>query len=90
MNVYGRISGSLTSAARLSGSLASAARLAGGLTIPAEKPAVIYDGPTEFTPTQATQMIATAGLKVLEDFIINPIPQNYGLITWDGSTLTVS
>lgn len=90
MNVYGRISGTLTSAATLSGSLASAARLAGGLTIPAERPAVIYDGPTEFTPAQEAQTIEIAGMWAATDITINPIPSNYGLITWNGSNLMVS
>ncbi|WP_405345581.1 hypothetical protein [Ruminococcus sp.] len=90
MNVYGRISGSLTSAATLSGSLASAARLTGGLTIPAERPAVIYDGPTEFTPAQEAQTIEIAGMWAAADITINPIPSNYGLITWNGATLLVS
>lgn len=90
MNVYGRISGTLTSAATLSGSLASAARLTGGLTIPAERPAVIYDGPTEFTPAQEAQTIEIAGMWAPDDIIINPIPSNYGLITWNGATLLVS
>lgn len=50
----------------------------------------VYDGAYEWTPTQSTQTIEIANKKALEDIIINPIPQNYGLITWNGSTLTVS
>lgn len=49
-----------------------------------------YSGQTVITPTQNEQVLATAGLVVAENIIINPIPSNYGLITWDGSTLTVS
>lgn len=49
-----------------------------------------YDGPVEVTPTQETQTLATQGLFVDENIVINPIPSNYGLITWDGSVLTVS
>lgn len=49
-----------------------------------------YAGQTVVTPTQSEQVLATAGLVVAENIIINPIPSNYGLITWDGSTLTVS
>lgn len=49
-----------------------------------------YDGPTEITPTQETQTLATAEKTVLENIVINPIPSNYGLITWNGSVLTVS
>ena len=49
-----------------------------------------YEGPYEFTPTQEIQTAQTADKVLLEDIIIHPIPQNYGLITWNGLTLTVS
>lgn len=49
-----------------------------------------YDGPTEVTPTQETQVLYTANKAVLSNITVNPIPSNYGLITWNGSTLTVS
>ena len=51
---------------------------------------IIYDGAYEWTPTQSTQTIEIANKKALDNIKINPIPQNYGLITWNGSTLTVS
>lgn len=50
----------------------------------------IYTGETVVTPTQETQTLRTAQLLMPVDIVINPIPQNYGLITWNGSTLTVS
>lgn len=50
----------------------------------------VYDGPTEFTPSGSTQTIEIADKKALENIVINPIPSNYGLITWNGSELTVS
>ncbi len=49
-----------------------------------------YHGNYEFEPSPGYQRIETAGLTLAEDIIIDPIPSNYGLITWDGSTLTVS
>ena len=49
-----------------------------------------YDGPTTITPGPEAQTLATAELVVPADIIIEPIPSNYGLITWDGATLTVS
>ena len=49
-----------------------------------------YDGPTAITPGPEAQTLATAQLVVPVDIIIEPIPSNYGLITWDGATLTVS
>ena len=49
-----------------------------------------YTGEYEFTPTQDTQTVQTKGHVLTEDIVINPIPSNYGLITWNGSVLTVS
>ena len=49
-----------------------------------------YTGPVEVTPGSETIMLATVNKTVLENIKVNPIPSNYGLITWDGSVLTVS
>lgn len=49
-----------------------------------------YTGPTVVTPTQEVQTLATVGKVVLQNIQINPIPQNYGLITWNGQKITVS
>jgi hypothetical protein len=49
-----------------------------------------YEGPYEFTPTQETQTVPTADKVLLDNIIIHPIPQNYGLITYNGRTITVS
>ena len=49
-----------------------------------------YTGSYEFTPTQSTQTAPTANKTLTGNITINPIPSNYGLITWDGATLTVS
>lgn len=51
---------------------------------------VKYDGPYELTPGEEAQVLPTQGFTMAEDFVINPIPSNYGLITYDGSTITVS
>jgi hypothetical protein len=48
-----------------------------------------YAGDYEITPTDQTQLIDCGGLVSLRDFVIRPIPSNYGRITWDGSVLTV-
>lgn len=49
-----------------------------------------YTGPYEYTPTQEEQTIPIQGQMATRNITINPIPSNYGLITWDGKTLTVS
>ena len=49
-----------------------------------------YTGETVVTPSTLEQVLATAEKVVTRNIVINPIPSNYGLITWNGSTLTVS
>ena len=49
-----------------------------------------YRGPYEFTPTSEAQTIPVSGLLAERDITIQPIPNNYGLIEWNGSTLTIS
>lgn len=49
-----------------------------------------YEGPFEVTPGDEAQVLPTAGTRVAEDIVVGPIPRNYGLIAWDGNTLTVS
>ena len=50
----------------------------------------VWDGQTEFVPTGESQIVSVHGYRFTEDIIIDPIPDNYGLITWNGSILTVS
>lgn len=49
-----------------------------------------YDGDYTITPTQNAQTLQTIYKTCTDNIKINPIPSNYGLITWNGSTLTVS
>ena len=59
-----------------------------------ETPTVIgarqYEGSYTVTPTTQRQTLSTANKLMTDDVTIEPIPSNYGLITWNGSTLTVS
>lgn len=50
----------------------------------------MYDGPYEITPTQEMQTLPTAGELCSENIVVNPIPQNYGLITYNGYSIKVS
>lgn len=50
----------------------------------------IYEGAMEWTPSAQAQTIEIANKKAQDNIVINPIPNNYGLITWNGSILTVS
>lgn len=49
-----------------------------------------YNGPYEVTPTENTQILPTSDKVLAANIVVNPIPNNYGLITWNGSTITVS
>lgn len=53
-----------------------------------ERPA--YEGSYTLTPTAEEQIIPTNGLRMTDNLTIAPIPSNYGLITWNGSVITVS
>lgn len=71
----------------LSGNISASAEL---VTVLRHSQMEEYDGPYEFTPAQSTQTALTENRVLLENIIINPIPSNYGLITYNGSVLTVS
>lgn len=49
-----------------------------------------YEGPYTFTPGQEAVVIRTADRYLAEDITVEPVPSNYGLITWNGAFLTVS
>lgn len=49
-----------------------------------------YHGTSEVTPCDHDVVLETAGLFMDEPITIHAIPDNYGLITWDGRTITVS
>lgn len=49
-----------------------------------------YEGPYEVTPSRSAQTVHTSGKSLIGDITVNPIPSNYGLVTWNGSVLTVS
>jgi hypothetical protein len=49
-----------------------------------------YEGPYEFTPTAEEQTVPIAQLQARQDITINPIPSNYGLVTYNGHVITIS
>lgn len=50
----------------------------------------IYEGPYSVIPSLDPQILKTNGYILTKDIIVGAIPSNYGLITWNGMTLTVS
>ena len=61
-----------------------------GVSFYINKETEIYDGPVMVTPSISPQYLYTKDKKVLDNITINPIPRNYGLITYNGFELTVS
>lgn len=49
-----------------------------------------YEGAYTVTPSRETQTLPTSGLLMSHDVVVNPIPPQYGLITYNGSIITVS
>ena len=90
MHVYGELSGTLTAPKGIQGVLSSAQGITGTLTVPQYVLPPSYAGPFEVTPSSETQTLETDSFYMNGNITINPIPSNYGLITWDGSSLTVS
>ena len=46
-----------------------------------------YDGPYEFTPGEETQIAPTAHKVLVENIVINPVPDNYARMAWNGHTI---
>ena len=55
-----------------------------------EIPVANYQGSYNITPTAETQVLPTQNKLLGANITIASIPQNYGLITWNGSDITVS
>lgn len=49
-----------------------------------------WEGPYEVTPSDSEQVLEVDGHAMRGNLVVQPIPSNWGRITWDGSTLTVS
>ena len=74
----------------LVGRLSAEGTLRGRLTVPEVVEPDHYRGGYEVIPSRSQQVLQTEGLMMDADVVVQPIPSNYGLITWDGSTLMVS
>lgn len=49
-----------------------------------------YTGPYSVIPSAEAQTLDTNGLRMTDNITIEPIPSNYGLITWSGPGIRVS
>ena len=84
-----RITGVLAEIGSIDGLLSDKVNISASLSIP-EFVNSYYEGDYQVTATDEAQIISTQGLVMRDNLTINPIPSNYGKITWNGSTLTVS
>ncbi len=75
----GTVTGRISPGATLTATLSSALPVSG-----------VYEGPYTVVPARTAQTLHTAGTIAARDIIVEAIPQNYGLITWNGAVLTVS
>lgn len=49
-----------------------------------------YEGAYEITPSAEVQTLPSTDTVTHRDIVINPIPSNYGRISYDGTVITVS
>lgn len=49
-----------------------------------------YEGAYSVTPSSQAQTLRTANKILEQDIVVEPIPSNYGLVTWNGSALMIS
>ena len=82
--------GTLSPVASMSVVLSATATMTGKLTVPDVIALPDYTGEYEITPGEEAQVLSTSDRTLRENITINPIPSNYGLITWDGTKITVS
>ena len=90
MSPVAELEGELSDGVRIEGDLSVVCGLSGALSNPVEMSVSDYEGPYLFTPSMEAQRIDIGHKTAAQDIIISPIPSNYGLITWNGATLTVS
>lgn len=84
-----QIAGDISVVDQIGANLSDTESISASLAIP-EFISVFYDGDYSVTPSAERQTLQTQGLAMRQDITIEPIPSNYGLITWNGSYLTVS
>lgn len=83
------LSGKLVGRGEIVGSLSGNETISGSLVLPEIVSPPKYTGPYEVTPGEVELDLDTGGLLMTKNVTVSPIPNNYGLITWNGLYLTV-
>lgn len=73
----------------MSGDLSPAQNMEGELHIAPTPGIEYYEGEYEFTPAETIQTVPIIGKTATRNITVNPIPLNYGRLSWDGGRLTV-
>lgn len=89
MSSIKRITGSLSLLQDISGNISDPSSISGSAQRAEIERLPEYPGPYEVTPTQQAQVIDMAGKKASQNIVINPIPSNYGRVTWNGTSLII-
>ncbi len=85
------LEGKLSAIPSLSGSLSQGCGMVGSIEhVAGREYYPYYNGRHRVVPTRQEQVLPTAATIVTENIVVAPIPNNYGLITWNGSYITVS
>lgn len=84
------ITGSLTPVQDISGRIGSPTRVSGDARKAEIEFVPAYEGDYIVIPSRQAQTLSVKDMKMSQDIVVEPIPQNYGLISWNGSVLTVS
>ena len=86
----GELRGTLAGVGSLKGTMQGVGKLSGRLSLPEGTRPPEYAGPYTITPTRQAQTIQTEGFILTDNLTVEPIPNNYGLITYNGGIITVS
>lgn len=85
-----KIIGTITQGQRIIGNISDGNGLSGNIEKAEIEKVPEYTGSYTVTPSDHAQTLNTRGLKMAENITVDPIPSNYGLITYNGNVLTVS
>lgn len=75
---------------QLIGNLSKTEGLTGDLSVPERSGGVPYEGDYEITPGEEPIVLNTTGKVMLQDLTIEPIPTDYGKVTWTSGHLFIS
>ena len=83
------LSGQISHAITVGGAVSGEPDLSGDLSVSVYSPD-LYTGSYDITPCETAQVIEIKDRFANANITVEPIPSNYGKITYNGSTITVS